>query len=166
MQFNPQALTQRPRCQLLSCKAYEAELPWGKRYVAVCRDVRVPDELLESASRGLPPSRLLVRLAEEPDPCALAVALSYVEEDYSSGLARLRTPSLQALLYLTSSRQVDEAISRSKGGDILAFGAESPQALTDLMRSFGLSPGPLHPLPQCDRRSLGTLAASRLDIMS
>jgi len=119
--------------------------------------VRVPDELLESASRGLPPSRLLVRLAEEPDPCALAVALSYVE---------LRTPSLQALLYLTSSRQVDEAISRSKGGDVLAFGAESPQALRDLMRSFGLSPGPLHPLPQCDRRSLGTLAASRLDIMS
>jgi len=54
----------------------------------------------------------------------------------------------------------------AKGGDILAFGAESPQALRDLMRSFGLSPGPLHPLPQCDRRSLGTLAASRLDIMS
>ena len=148
-----------------SCSAYEAELPWGRRYVAVCTGVSVGDDELARLSSALPPGIILVRLRSPPDPCVLAVALTYVEEDYAAGYSRLRNPSLQALLYLTNARQVSQAVEASRGGSVIAVGASSGEALQEALRPLKVSvPRPL-PLPRCDPDLLEALTLHRLELI-
>lgn len=148
-----------------SCSAYEAELPWGRRYVAVCTGVNVSDEELARLSSALPLGVVLVRIRSSPDPCVLAVTLTYVEEDYAAGYSRLRNPSLQALLYLTGARQVSQAIEASRGGSVIAVGATSDEALQEALRPLGVSVPKPAPIPQCDPDSLEALTSQRLELI-
>ncbi|MGC9209992.1 MAG: hypothetical protein ACP5FT_01825 [Acidilobus sp.] len=168
MQFNREALAEGPRCELLTttCVTYEARFPWTTKYIAICSHIRVPDQLL-SASSGLPKGTVIVRLAELPDPCVVATSLTYVDEDYAAGLARLRNPSLQALLYLTRSRQASQAIELTREGDVIVVGAESPSSLSQALSMLGVSDGEIEKstMPPCDEASLQRLSSHRLDML-
>ncbi len=150
---------------LTACQAYEAELPWGRRYVAVCIGVRVVDDDLARLSSTLPPGELVVRLRSPPDPCALAVALTFVEEDYAAGYSRLRNPSLQALLYLTRTRQVSQAVEASRGGEVVAVGSQSREGLQEALRALGVTSPELTQIPPCDVEALEDLSAHRLELI-
>ncbi|MGC9071479.1 MAG: hypothetical protein ACP5HK_02105 [Acidilobus sp.] len=150
---------------LTNCVAYEARLPWATRYLAVCPHLRVTDEALSSITSGLPPNRVIVRLRELPDPCAVAVAVTYVDEDYRAGYARLRNPSLQALAYLTLTRQVGQATEMTRAGDVVVAGAESPQALAEVLLLLGVREIQWVPLPPCDQGSLLRLSSYRLEVL-
>ncbi len=132
--------------------------------MAVCRGVNLNDEQLGKVSE-LRPGNFVVRLRYPPDPCLLALTVTYVEEDYSAGYARLRNPSLQALLYLTLTRQAAHAIEASRGGDVIAVGSATREGLSELLRTLGASPAEPIPLLSCDKDSLHRLSAHRLDLI-
>lgn len=148
---------------MADCDLREVRVPWGRYLVAICEG-RVDDNELErlSAEQGL--RALVLRHSRRPDPCEAALYLAYSREDLDQGRVRLRKQHLQALLYATRSRQLSEALSKSKGGTVIVIVSDDPSRLEEVASELGLSLGDVKEA-SCDPSSLQDLSSFRVQLL-
>ena len=155
------------RLAVLRCRLASASFPWRRVYVLVCEGVALDDDAVAAASRSLGLRAAVLRLREPPDPCAVAMSYMYALEDYETGEARARVPSLWALMYASLAGRVSDAIEANRGGANLAVASLSEEGLREALSALRLQPGDLgEPLEvSCDPSLLQRLAELRVSLL-
>ncbi|MEB2793485.1 MAG: hypothetical protein G5Z42_01695 [Caldisphaeraceae archaeon] len=118
-------------------KVYRFKFPLDKIYVSIIEKFDIDNATLSQVSKLNQPRSLIFSVNKGEDPCLLAFIYFYVMEDYDLEEARLSNASLRALLYLTGSRQVSEALEKAKRFDSIGVVSNGVEHFRKALSSIG-----------------------------
>ncbi|MCE4608117.1 MAG: hypothetical protein F7B61_04065 [Caldisphaeraceae archaeon] len=119
-------------------KVYRFKFPLDDIYVSIIEKFGIDNTMLSQISKLNQPRSLIFSVNKGEDPCLLAFIYFYVMEDYDLEEARLSNASLRALLYLTGSRQVSEALEKAKHFDSIGIVSNGVEHFYKALSSLGL----------------------------
>ncbi|AFZ70493.1 hypothetical protein Calag_0749 [Caldisphaera lagunensis DSM 15908] len=117
-------------------KVIKLTYPFDEIFLIKIDDVSIDKKLLANLTKKFQPYTLIFSTPHDIEPCVIALVYTYVLEDikYDSKISNI---SLKALLYLTKSKQISDAIESSRNFNGLAIVSINKQGIIDALKEIG-----------------------------
>lgn len=112
--------------------------PFDKIYLTKINDVSIDKNFLADLTKRFQPNTLIFSIPNNIEQCDIALIYTYVLEDIKND-NKISNISLRALLYLTRSKQISDAIEKSKSFKDIAIVSINKQSIIDVLSEMGYS---------------------------
>ena len=117
-------------------KAIKLLYPFDSLYLARISNESVDKKLLANITKKLQPYTLVFSIPNDIELCDIALIYTYVLEDIKND-SKISNISLRALLYLTRSKQISDAIEKSRDFNDIVIISVNKQGIINVLNEMG-----------------------------